>query len=52
MQTGGLLNDFTVEETVRAIAALHGRSDRVEVVLDRARLTDLADAAGGGLLGR
>ena len=52
MQTGGLLNDFTVEETVRAIAALHGRPDRVEVVLDRARLTDLADAAGGGLLGR
>ena len=52
MQTGGLLNDFTVEETVRAIAALHGRSDRVEVVLDRARLTDLAGAAGGGLLGR
>ena len=29
MQTGGLLNDFTVEETVRAIAALHGRTDRV-----------------------
>ena len=43
MQTGGLLNDFTVEETVRAIAALHGRSDRVEVVLDRARL----DRPGG-----
>ena len=52
MQTGGLLNDFTVEETVRAIAALHGRSDRVEVVLDRARLTDLArrrvEACSGG----
>src|SRR5687768_6646003 len=52
MQTGGLLNDFTVEETVRAIAALHGRSDRVGVVLDRARLTDLAgrrvEACSGG----
>ena len=52
MQTGGLLNDFTVEETVRAIAALHGRPDRVEVVLDRARLTDLAtrrvEACSGG----
>lgn len=52
MQTGGLLNDFTVGETVRAIAALHGRSDRVEVVLDRARLTDLAgrrvEACSGG----
>ncbi|WP_416954677.1 ABC transporter ATP-binding protein [Nocardioides sp. T5] len=52
MQTGGLLNDFTVRETVRAIAALHGRSDRVEVVLERARLTDLAgrrvEACSGG----
>ncbi|NPD04196.1 ABC transporter ATP-binding protein [Nocardioides sp. zg-1308] len=52
MQTGGLLNDFTVEETVRAIAALHGRSDRVAVVLERARLTDLAarrvEACSGG----
>mgnify|MGYP005990829493 CR=1 FL=1 len=52
MQTGGLLNDFTVEETVRAIAALHGRTDRVELVLERARLTDLAqrrvEACSGG----
>ena len=52
MQTGGLLNDFTVEETVRAIAALHGRPDRVEVVLERARLTELAgrrvEACSGG----
>ena len=52
MQTGGLLNDFTVEETVRAIAALHGRTDRVEVVLERARLADLAgrrvEACSGG----
>ena len=52
MQTGGLLNDFTVEETVRAIAALHGRTDRVEVVLERARLTGLAgrrvEACSGG----
>ena len=52
MQTGGLLHDFTVEETVRAIAALHGRPDRVEVVLERAGLTDLAgrrvEACSGG----
>jgi ABC-2 type transport system ATP-binding protein len=52
MQTGGLLGDFTVEETVRAIAALHGRPDRVEVVLERARLTELAgrrvEACSGG----
>ena len=37
---------------MRAIAALHGRSDRVEVVLDRARLTELAgrrvEACSGG----
>jgi ABC-2 type transport system ATP-binding protein len=52
MQTGGLLHDFTVEETVRAIAALHGRPDRVGVVLERAGLTDLAgrrvEACSGG----
>ncbi len=52
MQTGGLLNDFTVAETVRAIAALHGRPDRVEVVLERTRLTGLAgrrvEACSGG----
>ena len=52
MQTGGLLNDFTVAETVRAIAALHGRLDRVDMVLERARLTDLAgrrvEACSGG----
>jgi ABC-2 type transport system ATP-binding protein len=29
MQTGGLLPDFTVRETIRAIAALHGRPERV-----------------------
>ena len=52
MQTGGLLRDFTVEETVRAIAALHGRTDRVEVVLDRAHLAEIAgrrvEACSGG----
>ncbi len=52
MQTGGLLNDFTVEETVRAIAALHGRADRVEVVIERAGLDEIAgrrvEACSGG----
>ena len=38
MQTGGLLPDFTVRETIRAIAALHGRPDRVDVVVERAGL--------------
>ena len=52
MQTGGLLNDFNVAETVQAIAALHGRPDRVDVVLERTRLTGLAkrrvEACSGG----
>jgi ABC-2 type transport system ATP-binding protein len=52
MQTGGLLGDFTVEETVRAIAALHGRPDRVDLVLERAGLTGIAgrrvQACSGG----
>jgi len=39
MQTGGLLPDFTVGETVEAIAALHGRLDRVKEVVDRTGLT-------------
>ena len=52
MQTGGLLNDFTVEETVRAIAALHGRPDRVEVVLERAGLHRPREPPRGGVLGR
>ncbi|RYP88096.1 ABC transporter ATP-binding protein [Nocardioides guangzhouensis] len=52
MQTGGLLPGFTVRETVRAIAALHGRPDRVEVVIERAGLGPLANrlvkACSGG----
>ena len=52
MQTGGLLPDFTVRETIRAIAALHGRPDRVDVVIERAGLGPLADrlvkACSGG----
>ena len=52
MQTGGLLPDFTVRETVRAIAALHGRPDRFEVVIERAGLGPLANrlvkACSGG----
>lgn len=42
LQTGGLLPDFTVRETVRAVATLHGREDRVEEVLERADLTAVA----------
>lgn len=42
MQTGGLLRDLTVAETVTSIAALQGRPERVETVLAEAQLTDLA----------
>jgi ABC-2 type transport system ATP-binding protein len=52
MQTGGLLPDFTVLETVQAIAALHGRRDRVDEVVERAALDPLArrrvEALSGG----
>ena len=52
MQTGGLLNDFTVLETVQAIASLHGRRDRVDDAVERAGLTAIAgrrvQACSGG----
>jgi ABC-2 type transport system ATP-binding protein len=42
MQTGGLLKDYTVEETVRVTAVLfgHGR-DRVDQALERAGIADI-----------
>jgi len=52
MQTGGLLPNFTVRETIRAIAALHGRPERVDVVVERAGLGPLVNrtvkACSGG----
>ena len=52
MQTGGLLRDFTVLETVQAIASLHGRRDRVDDAVERAGLASIAhrrvQAASGG----
>lgn len=42
LQTGGLLKDLTVAETVRYIAALFPTSRPVEEVLDRAGLRDIA----------
>ena len=52
MQTGGLLPDFTVVETVRAVAAAHGRLDRVDEVIERAGLGAIAgrlvQACSGG----
>ncbi|MGG5752592.1 ABC transporter ATP-binding protein [Zafaria sp. Z1313] len=43
LQTGGLLRDLTVRETVLSIASLHGAKGRVEEVMDR---TDIARIAG------
>ncbi len=42
LQTGGLLRDLTVRETVTAIAALHGAKDRIEEVMERTNLGALA----------
>ncbi|WP_460795226.1 ABC transporter ATP-binding protein [Nocardioides pacificus] len=51
MQSGGLLPDFTVLETVRAIAALHGRGDRVTDAVERAGLGPLAGRRVGACSG-
>ncbi|MEV7692656.1 ABC transporter ATP-binding protein [Microbacterium sp. NPDC089189] len=42
LQTGGLLADLSVRETVEVIAGLHRASHRVDEVLERADLTALA----------
>ncbi|MFT4125899.1 MAG: ABC transporter ATP-binding protein [Gordonia sp. (in: high G+C Gram-positive bacteria)] len=42
MQTGGLLPDFTVAETVGIVAALHGRPGDAATALARAGLAELA----------
>jgi ABC-2 type transport system ATP-binding protein len=42
LQSGGLLRDLTVGETVQAMAALHHAQSRVEGVMARAGVTDIA----------
>lgn len=42
LQTGGLLSDLTVRETVAAIAGIYGNSDRVDDVLELTGLTPIA----------
>ncbi|KAM9865362.1 Linearmycin resistance ATP-binding protein LnrL [Leucobacter aridicollis] len=42
LQTGGLLADLTVRETVEVIASFHGAGQRVDDVLERADLTAIA----------
>lgn len=51
LQTGGLLSDLTVRETVAVIAGLHGVSARVGDVMDRADLLSLAKRRVGRLSG-
>ena len=42
LQTGGLLSDLTVRETVSVVAGLHGASARVAEVMERADLGAIA----------
>ena len=42
LQTGGLLRDLTVRETVTAIAALHRLPERIDEVMERTDITALA----------
>ncbi|MGO1405798.1 MAG: ABC transporter ATP-binding protein [Agrococcus casei] len=42
LQTGGLLPDLTVAETVQVIAGLHGAKPRIDDVMQLAGLTDIA----------
>lgn len=42
LQTGGLLRDMTVRETVTVIATMHGQAGRVAQVMDRTGLTAIA----------
>lgn len=47
MQTGGLLKDFTIRETVELMASLFRPSRPVDEVLDRAGILDVADRLVG-----
>jgi ABC-2 type transport system ATP-binding protein len=47
MQTGGLLKDFTVRETVELTASLFNPSRPVDEVLDRAGILDIGDRLVG-----
>ncbi|MGN7133438.1 ABC transporter ATP-binding protein [Rhodococcoides corynebacterioides] len=47
LQSGGLLRDVTVAETVRLVAALHASARPVDEVLERAGITDIADRLVG-----
>lgn len=42
LQTGGLLRDMTVKETVTVIASMHGKAERIAEVMERTGLTRIA----------
>jgi ABC-2 type transport system ATP-binding protein len=42
LQTGGLLRDMTVKETVTVIASMHEKTDRIAEVMERTGLTRIA----------
>ena len=46
-QTGGLLPDFTVAETMKAIAAAHGQRSRVKPLIERWELAPFAGTKVG-----
>jgi len=50
-QTGGLLPDFTVAETMKAIAAAHGQRSRVKPLIERWELAPFAGTKVGQMLG-
>ncbi|GAA4663360.1 ABC transporter ATP-binding protein [Gordonia humi] len=43
MQTGGLMSDFTVAETIGVVASLHHRTADVAAVMERAGLAEIGD---------
>jgi ABC-2 type transport system ATP-binding protein len=47
MQTGGLLKDLTVSETIRLVSTLFGTARPVGEVLERAGIADIADRLVG-----
>ena len=51
LQSGGLLRDLRVDETVRAIAALNGATDRVDDAMRRAGIAGLAHRKVGACSG-
>ena len=52
MQTGGLIKDLSVRETVAYTASLFADTRPVDEVLDNAGITGIADRKVGQVLGR